>query len=230
MFSIVILLNHINLYCTYYMAGACSLTLLSGTDYSLCWRGINVWKFSQCEVSIFSSFLPPSLPLLRTAASEPTHDYWSLALEYDALPWRRACNRPNRCVSQLRVFMRNGGLLASKSVVPVCTDQKEPRKQSSLISSRPPMLWRKATGRCQSPHKVLPIHWVYLGRDVSANEILRLARYTEGVDCVGKWTHLAWGVGTDFKSLHLTKDMLDINLAGWHQHEMWDLIFVGSPP
>lgn len=36
--------------------------------------------------------------------------------------------------------------------------------------------------------------------------------------------------GTDFKSLHLTKDMLDINLAGWHQHEMWGFDFVGSPP
>lgn len=28
--------------------------------------------------------------------------------------------------------------------------------------------------------------------------------------------------GNRFQSLHLTKDMLDINLAGWHRHEMWD--------
>lgn len=24
------------------------------------------------------------------------------------------------------------------------------------------------------------------------------------------------------QSLHLIKDMLDINLAGWHHHKMWD--------
>lgn len=164
-------------------------------------------SFPNVEVSTFSSFLPPFLPLPRTAAPEPTHDYWSLALEYDALPWRRACNRPNCCVSQLCAFMRKRSLhrVCKRKHKSLSAHIKGPMKQSSLISCRPPMLRRKTTDQCQDPHKVLPIHWVYLGRDVSANEILRLARYTEGVDCVGKWTHLAWGVGTDFRVYILLK-------------------------
>lgn len=171
-------------------------------------------SFPNVEVSIFSSLLPPS----RTAAPEPTHDYWSLALEYNALPWRRACNRPYRCVSLLHVCMRekrSASCLQAKALsLCVC--------RSKGWWSRPPMLWRKATGWCQGHCKVLPIHWVYLGRDVSANEILRLARYTEGVDCVGEMDTSGVRSGNRFQSLHLTKDMLDINLAAWHQHEMWD--------
>lgn len=50
------------------------------------------------------------------------------------------------------------------------------------------MHWRKATGWCHGPHRVLPIYYVYLGRSASANKILHLARYSEGVECV-------WGNG-----------------------------------
>lgn len=150
-------------------------------------------SFPNVEVSIFSSLLTPSLPQPRTAAPEPMHDYWSLALEYNTLPWRRVCNRPEHCVSQLHVFMRKGVCVVfckQKPCLFVCG--------SNGWWSRPPMLWRKATGWCQGTRKVLPILWVYLGWDLSANKILHLARYTEGVDCVGKWTHLVWGLGTDF--------------------------------
>lgn len=86
------------------------------------------------------------------------------------------------------------------------------------------MPWRKATGQCKGPHKVLPIHCVYLGRVLFANEIHNRARYTEGVDCVGEMDTSGVRSGNRLRSLHLTKDMLDINLASWHQHEMWDLI------
>lgn len=155
-------------------------------------------SFPNVEVSTFSSFLLPFLPLPRTAAPEPTHDYWSLALEYDALPWCRACNRPNRCVSMSLWGKGSASCLQAKAPS-LSAHIKGPMRQSSLISCRPPKRWRKTTDRCHVPHKVLPIHWVYLGRDVSANKILNLARYTEGVDHVGKWTHLAGGVGTDFR-------------------------------
>ena len=186
-------------------------------------------SFPSVEVSIFSSFLP----LPRTAAPEPTHDYWSLALEYNALPWRRACNRPNRCVSQqLRVFMerrRSASCLRAKALS-LSVQIKGPIKQSSLISCRPPMLWRKATGWCQVPHKVLPIHWVYLGkrhvckRDTPSSSLYRGCGLRGEMDTSGVRS------GNRFQSLHLTKDMLDINLAGWHWHEKWDFDFVGSPP
>lgn len=110
-------------------------------------------SFPSVEVSIFSSFLPPFLSLPRTAALEPTHDYWSPALEYNALPWRPACNRPNHCFSQPRVFMEGKGSASclQAQALSLSFQIKGPIKQSSLISCRPPMLWRKATGWCQRP-------------------------------------------------------------------------------
>lgn len=88
--------------------------------------------------------------------------------------------------------------------------------------STSPVNWRKATGWCQGHHNVLPIHWVYLGKDVSANEspsssLNRRCGLSGIIDTSGARTE------NRFQSLHLTKDMLDINLAGWHQHKMWDL-------
>lgn len=149
-------------------------------------------SFPSAEVSIFSSLLTPSLPRPRTAAPEPMHDYWSLALEENPLPWHWGSDRPVRCVSQLHVFMRKGvcTVFACKSPIFLCADNRG-------WLSNTPMLCRKATGWCEGPHKVPRAPWVYLGRDVSANKALHLVRYTKGVDCVGKWTHLAWGVGTD---------------------------------
>lgn len=70
-------------------------------------------------------------------------------------------------------------------------------KQRSLISCRQQVSARPLTKCFQSTESI----WV----DVSANEILHLARYTEGVDCLRKWTHLASGVGTDFKVYILLK-------------------------
>lgn len=72
------------------------------------------------EVSIFSSLLTPSLPQLRTAAPEPMHDYWSLALEYNTLPWCQAHNRPNCCVSQLHIFLKS----PHRSPISFCADQR----------------------------------------------------------------------------------------------------------
>lgn len=37
---------------------------------------------------------------------------------------------------------------------------------------------------------LLPVHWVYLGWDVSIHETLQPPRYSQGVDCLGKWTHI----------------------------------------
>lgn len=54
--------DHTHICCAYYKGRACSQTLLSGT-YSLCWQGINVWKFSQCWSQYI--FLPArSIPLV----------------------------------------------------------------------------------------------------------------------------------------------------------------------
>lgn len=76
-----------------------------------------------------------------------------------------------------------------------CACEQKSRLSLSLSSSlcklkRPPTLWRKAARRCQEPCKVFPICWVYLGRDVLANEKLNPTRYREGVDSTGKWTQL----------------------------------------
>lgn len=73
--------DHTHICSAHYKDWACSQTLLSGT-HSLCWQGINVWKFSQCwsqYIFLPARSIPPRGP--RTAAPEPTHDYWSLALE-----------------------------------------------------------------------------------------------------------------------------------------------------
>lgn len=59
--------------------------------------------FPNGEVSTFSSLL--------TAVPEPIHDYWNLAVEYNALPWHRVCNSPSCCVFQPHVFVnKRGGL------------------------------------------------------------------------------------------------------------------------
>lgn len=149
-------------------------------------------SFPNVEVSIFSSISP----LLRTAAPEPTHDYWSIALEYDALPWRWGCNRPDYCVSQHHVLMEESYLHY------ICrrqhrSENPQSRAEQSDFFCRPPMRWRKATSQCQVPRRVLPIRWVYLDRDVSTEEILHRTRYTEGVDQVGnghiwrqEWEHI----------------------------------------
>lgn len=83
--------GHIHLCRTYYIDCACSLTLLSGTDYSLCWRGINVWKFSQCW-SQYIFLLPPpiapsaedSCPWANTWLLKPCT--WNTTLSHDAGP------------------------------------------------------------------------------------------------------------------------------------------------
>ncbi len=145
-------------------------------------------SFPKVEVSIFSSLLPPSLSLLRKAAPEPTHDYWSPVLEYNALPWHQACNRPNRYVSQPHVFMRKGvcTVFASNSPILLCADQRADEADLPCSGER----GQKATGRCKGLHKVLPTHWVYLDRGVFANEILHLARYSIGVECVWRKGHI----------------------------------------
>lgn len=164
-------------------------------------------SFPSVEVSIFSSLLLSlcwgQLPLSQHMITAALH--WNTTLSHDAGP-----------VTGLTVVSLSYMSLWGKGSAP-CLQAKALCLSVHIkgLMSRPPMLWRKATGWCQDPHKVLPIRWVYLGRDVSANEILFLARYTEGVDYVGKWTHLAWGVGTDFRVYILQKTCFTLTwLAG----------------
>lgn len=74
-----------------------------------------------------SEHFPPSFSPKRTAAPEPKHDYWSLALEYHALPWLWICNRPKYCVAQLHVFMMGEMqfVFVSKSPIPCSRLQRE---------------------------------------------------------------------------------------------------------
>ena len=78
---------------------------------------------------------------------------------------------------------------------------------------------RKAACHCEGSRKLLPIHWVNLGRNASANEILQPPHYTMGVDNIWKQNHLAligWG------SLHFAAglDMVEVHMAWltptWH--------------
>lgn len=63
-------------------------------------------------------------------------------------------------------------------------------------------------------------------------EMCLQTRYSIKLVIVRVWTawgnrhiwHGEWDQISELHSLHLTKDMLDINLDGWHQCEMWDLI------
>lgn len=59
---------------------------------------------------------------------------------------------------------------------------------------------------------VPPSPRVNLGRDISTNRTLHSVRYTEGVDSVRKHTLGVRGE-TRLWSLHLTRDMLDVNLG-----------------
>lgn len=108
------------------MDWACSQTLLSGTYYSLCWRGINVWKFSQCWSQYI--FLPPHSISPSAEDNCPWANAWLLkpCAGIQHSPMTPSCNRPNRCVSQLHVFMRKGVCIvfASKSPVSLCVDQR----------------------------------------------------------------------------------------------------------
>lgn len=115
-------------------------------------------RFPNVEVSTFSSLL--------TAAPEPKRDCRNLAVEYNALPWHRVCNRPNRCVLQHHVSMnKRGSALCTWAIAPSLSLSLS----HSANSSGPPTLWRKAARRCQDPHKLSPICRVYLSRDVPAN-------------------------------------------------------------
>lgn len=165
--------DHIYL-CVTYMGWACILTLLSGTDYSLCWQGINVWKFSHCWGQCIS-LLPPISPSAEYSCP------WANTIT-EALHWNTPLSHDTRPVTgqitvflSATIFMVKGVWIMFASESPVLLS-KGPMRHSSLISCRPPMLWRKATGPWQGPVKVLPIHWFYLGKDETANETLHLAR------------------------------------------------------
>lgn len=148
-------------------------------------------SFPSAEVSIFSSLFTPSLFGLRTAAL-------SQSMITKALCWNTTLSHDAESLTGLTVASPQ--LLEGRVLHCVCKQ----KPHLDLCRSKgcwiwPPMLRRKATRRCQGLHITLPTRWVYLGRDYFVNEILHLARYTEGVDYVGKWTHLVWGVGTDFR-------------------------------
>lgn len=178
-------------------------------------------SFPSVEVSIFSSFFPPSLPLLRTAAPEPTHDYWSLVLEYNALPWRWACNKPNCSVFQLHILTRKGLWI----VFPGKSCSSLHRSKSlwsravwspANVPYAPDLSNRSAPGPSQSASNPLSlfVQKCVSKRDPPSSSLYRGCGLSGEIDTSGVRR------GKRFQSLHLTTDMLDINLACWYRREM----------
>lgn len=165
-------------------------------------------SFPSAEVSTFSSLLTPSPSpaedscpwanawLLQPCAGIKTHSHdtealtgWSAVSFGSTIPEKKGSTQ----------------CLCAKGLSYICADTRG-------WLSKTPMAHRKATGWCHSPHKVPSNSRVYLGREVSTNKTLHPVRYTEGVDCVSKNTS---GVisETRFSCLHLTEEMLHINLS-----------------
>lgn len=129
-----------------------------------------------------SVHFPPYSHLSQSQYEITETSQWNTTLSHDT---GRVCNSPHCWVFQPHVSVNKGGSA-------VCMRAKALSLSPSLCKlKRPPTLWRKAAHRCQEPCKALPICWVYLGRD--ANKKPNRTRYTEGVDSVGKWTHLVEG-------------------------------------
>lgn len=160
-------------------------------------------SFPKVEVSIFSSLLPPSLPLPRTAAPEPTNDYWSLALEYNALPWRRACNRPNRCVFQLCVFMKKSGLhrVCEQKAMSLSVQIKGLKRQTSHALEKGNRLVPGPSQSTSNPLSLFGQRCV-CKRDTPSNSLYRGCGLCREMDTSGVRS------GNRFQSLHLTKDIL----------------------
>lgn len=160
------------------MDEACSQKWLNGTYYSLCWLRINVWMLSKCWSQYI--FLPTHIC--------PRANMWLLKPRSGI---QRSPMTPAGSVKAHTVESSSPMFPWTKGDLQCACEQKPCLSPSLCKLKRPPTLWRKAAHRCQEPCKALPICWVYLGRD--ANKKPNRTRYTEGVDSVGKWTHLVEG-------------------------------------
>lgn len=165
-------------------------------------------SFPTAEVSIFSSLCRGQLPLSQHMITK-------------ALRWNTTCCRDTGPVTDLTVALRSMPLWCKSSAsclqAKACFSPSRGRRSKAVWFLADLPCAGETTGQCQSHHKVLPTHGVYLGKDVSANKILRLARYTKGVDGAGKWTHLVQRVKTDFRVYILLKTYLTLTwLTSWH--------------
>jgi len=175
-----------------------------------------------------SVYFPPSslhLPLLRTAAPEPTHDYWGLVLEYDALPWRWACNGPKCSVFQLYVLTGKGLwiVFAGKGRSSLHRSRSPWSRAVRFLAELPHALdkgSRSVTGPSQNDSNPLSL---FVQRCVCKQDTPSSPLY-QGCGLSGEIDTSGVGSGNRLHSLHLTKDMQDINLAAWHLRKMWGLI------
>lgn len=112
---------------------------------------------------------------------------------------------------------------ASKSAIPLCADQKanEAEQSDFLQTSHPLKNGSRSVPRpsqsASNPLNLFGQRCVYK-RDTPSSSLY------QGCGLCGEMDTSGMRSGNRFQSLHLTKYMRDINLAGWHEHEMWDLI------
>lgn len=199
----------------------------SGTDYSLLWRGINVWKCSQC----WSQYIFLLLASISPSAEDscPWANTWLLkpCAGIRHSPITRACNGSNHCLSA-PCFKEEKGLhhinrRKNKKVSPLSRDRKVNDTQQSGFLQTSHTLdkgSRSVPGPSQSATNPLSLFVprCFCKRDTQSSSLY------QGCGLSGEKDTSGIRRGNRFQSLHLTRDMLDINLAGWHQNTMWDLI------
>lgn len=170
-------------------------------------------SFPNAEVSIFSSLYRGQLPLSQHMITE-------------ALRWNTTSSRDSGLVTGLTVLFQVYVFTAKevcKNPFPPCADHRDDKaEKSDFLQTSHPLERdnRLVPGPSQSAYNRLSI---FVQRCVGKRDTLCSSLY-QGCGLCGEMNTSGVRSGNRFQSLHLTKDMLDINLAGWHKHEMWDLI------
>lgn len=114
-------------------------------------------------------------------------------------------------------------MFSGESSVPPCKDETaDVAEQSDFLQTSHALEEdrRWVPGASQSaynPLSLFGLRCVYK-QDTASSSLYR------GCGLCGEMYTSGVRSGNRLQSLHLTKDMLDINLAGRHQHEMWGFI------
>lgn len=176
-----------------------------------------------------SVYFPPSslhfslcwgqLPLSQHMIAEALR--WNTTLSHDAGP---VTGLTVVSLSSMSLWRKGVCIVfASKSPVPLGADQRAKKAgQSDFLQTSHALEKgnRSVPGPSQSAYNTLSL---FGQRCVCKRDTPSSSLYW-GCGLCGEMYTSGVRNGNRFQSLHLTKDMLDINLAGWHQHEKWDLV------
>lgn len=172
--------------------------------------------FPNVEVSIFS-LLPPShlslcwgqLPQSQHMITEALR--WNTTLSHDA---GTVTGLTVVSLSSMSLWGKGSATCLQAKSLSLSVQFKGPMKQTSHALEKGNRL---VPGPLQSAFNPLSLFGqrCVCKRDTQSSSLYR------GCGLCGEMDTSGVRSGNRFQSLHLTKDMLDINLAGWQQHEMW---------